>query len=152
MQVPPLPPAASQLSPSTPITGRDRRGFLAPWGSIPALIFVVVKSKYGWSKAIERASSPPFAISYLMGGIVGAVFIAAFMGWVVYRVCARSRTAGTIAFSVLLISLSAAAVVQSAKQGSEAASEQAASQQPVTTATTPFPLFGVAVDSPAGWI
>jgi hypothetical protein len=70
-------------------------------------------------------------------------------GWVVYALCRRSRTAGTLTFSVLMLSFSAGVVGQWAAERAKANGQQTATSG--LPSRQAFPLVGVEVGPPPGW-
>src|SRR5258707_752123 len=99
MQSPPPLPDPPALPPKFPA----RQSMLAWWGIIPALIFIVVQCYFGWSRAQIRASGPDFALSYLMGGLVGGLGIALLLALILYRIDSRSQRTATITFSAIVM-------------------------------------------------
>jgi hypothetical protein len=134
-----------------------KSSFLAWWGVIPVIAYVVVQAMYGWTEAKARASSQELAISYFLGGIIGGVLISLVAGWIAYRAFQRSRFGGTITFTLLLgifcfVVWTGSAAQQSSSNGIAGQPGAIAAVKPsVQPVTTSFPMFGIAVDSPAGW-
>lgn len=81
---------------------RTWRSVLAWWGVIPVVAFLAMEVVYGWPRAVEGASSPEFAVSYLAGDVLGRLLMAYGISWIVYRAALRSRLAATIAFSLMM--------------------------------------------------
>ncbi|HEV8291817.1 MAG TPA: hypothetical protein VGP94_07820 [Tepidisphaeraceae bacterium] len=142
---PPMPP---QPPPLPPDVAKPRKSMLQ-WPAIfPLVAFIAIQAIYGWPEAKVRASSPEYAISYLMGGIMGGLFVSLIVAWISYRVSGRSRSAATIAFSVVLI-LGCGSVIQKyqalKKTGGSGSAAPAAGER------VNFPIFGISLTPPAGW-
>src|SRR4051812_1100123 len=95
---PPLPHASAP-----PATRRLSKPMLAWWAVLPAAVFVVAQLVYGWEDAKKRASGPDYAVSYLLGGLIGGLLFSGLIGWFAYRVVRRSQTAATVVFTFMLV-------------------------------------------------
>src|SRR5437867_3569839 len=89
--IPARPPSYPPIPPGPPITPRSKRGMLAWWGIIPTAAFIVLQITFGWSEAKVRASSAEFAISYLLGGVIGGPLISFLIALIVYFASRRSQ-------------------------------------------------------------
>src|SRR5207237_8382124 len=91
--IPARPPAYPPLPPVLPIPPKSKRAILAWWGIIPTVAFIVLQITFGWSEAKVRATSPEFAISYLLGGVIGGPVISFIVALVGYFASRRSPLA-----------------------------------------------------------
>jgi len=108
-QYPPCPPPFASAAPP-PL---KQPSMLAWWAAFPAGAFLVCQVIFGWANAKAGATSPDYAISYLVGGIIGGLLISMLPAWVVYRIAGRSQLGGSITFSVLMVLFTLTVISQS---------------------------------------
>jgi hypothetical protein len=96
----PRPPIAP---PNESVPGQKAKTpVLAWWGIIPAFLYIAIQVMYGLPDAKEHATAPEFAISYLVGRIIGGLLLSFAIAWIAYRGTRRSQRAATIAFSIMI--------------------------------------------------
>jgi hypothetical protein len=140
---PPLPPPIpAGVSPPP----ARKPPILAWWGMIPSVVFVVLQAVLGWPEAKVRASSPQYALSYLMGGMIAGLAIPFIIAWLVYLVSRRSQLAATIAYT-LLVAVFCLSVVSRTRPHRQAAPGGGPAGGKAQTAN--FDDFSF--DVPAGW-
>ena len=123
-----------------------KKGMLAWWGIIPTIAFIALQITFGWSEARIRATSPEFAISYLLGGVIAGPLISFVIALIVYFALRRSRLAATIVYSVVM-ALFCVAVLNKAVL-KQARLRMAAAQ----AGPRSFPAVGITVTAPPGWL
>ena len=123
-----------------------RPPILAWWGIIPSLVFIALQVAFGWPHAKVRATSPQYALSYLMGGVLAGLLISFIIAWVVYLVSGRSQLSATITYT-LLIGVFCLSVISQAKRGRQAG----APERPPAAASTPTSFGAFDFNIPAGW-
>ena len=87
-------------------------------------------------------------IDVSVGGIMAGVFISLIVAWISYRLSGRSRSAATIAFSVVMI-LGCGNVIQ--KYQALKKTDGSGSAAPAAGERVNFPVFGISLTPPAGW-
>lgn len=137
--MPPPLPASGMPPPPLPKTPP----MFAWWGIIPVILFIVAHVALNWETAKIRATDPSYAVSYLLGGLIGALGLAALVGWGAYRIGSRSQLAGTLALSGALLFFAMADL--------NTARSTKAILQPAASAPTPASFDGFAFEVPAGW-
>src|SRR5438046_2064290 len=101
--IPARPPGYSANPPVLPIPPKRARAILAWWGVIPTAAFIVLQITLGWSEAKVRATSPEFAISYLLGGVIAGPLISFLIALIAYFASRRSQLVTTIVYSILVV-------------------------------------------------
>lgn len=110
-----------------PLPPPRREPLLAWWAIFPLMLLLIVEVHFGWKNAHVRASAPEFAISYLMGQIVGALLISLLIAWIAYRAAGRSQIAGTLAFTVMAL-IACVPVIEESRMSASPGSSPSASQ------------------------
>lgn len=119
---------------------------LAWWGILPVIGYAVMYAVYGYPVAKVRATGSAYVVSYFLGGLIAAPLFSLGFGWAAYRVFRRSQRAGTIIFTLMLCLFTFSTFKQSQRlsAGPQGAAPQSVLQQ--------YPLAGIAMTGPAGWI
>lgn len=146
---PPL-PGLNYASPTLLPPGPDRRPPMLSWPALlPTLAYVVVQAMYGWPAAKLKASSPEYATSYFIGGLIGGVALALIVTAVVYAISRRRKGVGTTVYSCVLLLLCASVLTRQSQAPKPAGTTGATSA--AAAGPQSYPLAGVALAGPDGW-